>query len=133
MEFDHSRPIYEQIVEEFKKKLIRNDLKPGGKIPSQRELAQEIKVNPNTVQRAYREMEHEGITETLRGKGTFIVEDHKMIRRFKREMAEKALSGFVQEIEALGYSKEEIPALIREYIQNQEEREDWGKKDRGTE
>lgn len=119
MEFDHSRPIYEQIVEEFKKKLIRKDLKPGGKIPSQRELAQEMKVNPNTVQRAYREMEYEGMTETLRGKGTFIIEDDKMIRRFKKEMAEKALSGFVLEIEALGYTKEEIPSLVREYIQNQ--------------
>ncbi len=126
MEFDHSRPIYEQIVEEFKKKLIRKDLKPGGKIPSQRELAQEIKVNPNTVQRAYREMEQEGITQTLRGKGTFIIEDHNMIRRFKREMAEKALSGFLEEIEALGYGKEEIPSLIREHLQDQKNRGDRG-------
>ncbi len=129
MEFDHSRPIYEQIVEEFKKKLIRKDLEPGGKIPSQRELAQEIKVNPNTVQRAYREMENEGMTQTLRGKGTFIIEDGSMIRCFKKEMAEKALSGFLQEIEALGYDKEEIPSLIQAYIRAQENREE----DRGTE
>jgi len=126
MEFDHSRPIYEQIVEEFKKKLIRKDVEPGEKIPSQRELAQEIKVNPNTVQRAYREMENEGITQTLRGKGTFIVEDRRMIRRFKKEMGQKTLNRFLEEIEALGYKKEEIPSLVQDYIQDQEDRKDSG-------
>ncbi len=129
MEFDHSRPIYEQIVEEFKKKLIRKDLEPGGKIPSQRELAQKMKVNPNTVQRAYREMENEGMTRTLRGKGTFVIEDHGMILRFKREMAEKALGNFLEEIEALGYDKAEIPLLIRDYIRAREDKEE----DSGTE
>ncbi|NBG87962.1 GntR family transcriptional regulator [Isachenkonia alkalipeptolytica] len=126
MEFHHSRPIYEQIVEEFKKKLIRKDVEPGEKIPSQRELAQEIKVNPNTVQRAYREMENEGITQTLRGKGTFIVEDRRMIRRFKKEMGQKTLNRFLEEIEALGYKKEEIPSLVQDYIQDQEDRKDSG-------
>lgn len=118
MEFDHSRPIYEQIMEVFKKKLVRKELRPGDKMPSQRELAQKIKVNPNTVQRAYREMELEGMTQTVRGRGTFIVEDDQMIDHYKKEMAEKALSKFVQEIEALGYEKEEIPVLIRKYIEN---------------
>lgn len=118
MEFDHSRPIYEQIMEVFKKKLVRKELRPGDKMPSQRELAQKIKVNPNTVQRAYREMELEGMTQTVRGRGTFIVEDDQMIDRYKKEMAEKALSEFVQEIEALGYEKEEIPPLIQEYTEN---------------
>ncbi len=119
MEFDHSRPIYEQIMEAFKKKLVRKELMPGDKMPSQRELAQKIKVNPNTVQRAYREMELEGMTQTVRGRGTFIVEDGQMIDHYKKEMAEKALSEFVQEIEALGYEKEEIPVLIRNYIEKQ--------------
>jgi GntR family transcriptional regulator len=64
-------------------------------------------------------MEQEGTAHTLKGRGTFIREDYDMIRRFKNEMAEKALKAFVLEVEALGYNKEEIPSLIRDYLRNQ--------------
>ena len=67
LNFDSSRPIYLQMVDEVKKALVRGELSPGDKIPSLKERAQMSKVNPNTVQRAYQEMERERLTETLRG------------------------------------------------------------------
>ncbi|MGI6102343.1 MAG: GntR family transcriptional regulator, partial [Bacillota bacterium] len=64
---DVSRPIYQQMIDEVKRAIARGELKPGDKLPSHRDMAQEIRVNPNTVQRAYREMEQGGLVQTLRG------------------------------------------------------------------
>jgi GntR family transcriptional regulator len=69
MDFDTAQPIYRQIIDDYKKKLIRGELKGGDRIPSQREYADMVKVNPNTVQRAYREMEAMKMVETVRGQG----------------------------------------------------------------
>ncbi len=115
MNFNPSKPIYEQIIDEFKKKMVRGELQPDDKMPSQRDLAQQLKVNPNTVQRAYREMEHQGMTETQRGQGTFVANDTEKIRELKDEMAKKTLENFIQEIQDLGFSQEDIPILIEKY------------------
>ena len=72
-----------------------------------------VQVNPNTVQRAYREMELMGITETLRGQGTFITQDPERLAAIRREMAGRALVGFVQEMRALGYGRDEMIELVR--------------------
>jgi len=66
------------------------------------------------VQRAYREMEQLGITETLRGQGTFVTQDAGLVDSVRREMAERALVSFVQEMNALGYGCEEMVELVRE-------------------
>lgn len=108
LEFDPSKPIYQQIIDEFKRAVARGDLSPGDRIPAQRELAQMAGVNPNTVQRAYREMEQLGIVETLRGQGTFIRRDLTALASIREEMAELAVDNFVEEMRGLGFGDWDI-------------------------
>lgn len=68
-------PIYEQIIESIKEQVVKGVLSPGEKLTSVRELAKDMTLNPNTIQKAYQELERQGIICTLRGKGTFICED----------------------------------------------------------
>lgn len=114
VDFDASRPIYQQVIAEIRKAVARGELKPGSKIPSQREMAQILRVNPNTIQRAYREMEQSALVETLRGQGTFIKDNPSLFREIRREMTEEALNHFLDEMHSLGFSDEEILSLIEE-------------------
>lgn len=114
LKLDQGSPIYQQIIDEFKRSIARGELEPGDRIPSQRELATMIRVNPNTVQRAYREMEQERIAETLRGQGTFICDDPVLVGRIRREMADRALFSFVQEMRSLGFTRDDMMRLVGE-------------------
>lgn len=120
IDFNAAYPIYEQVIEEIKKELVRGDLKAGAKLPSQRKLAKQIDVNPNTVQRAYREMEQRGLVETKRGKGTFIKEDDKVLTAVKKDMAESAVEKFIEEMVSLGFNKEDIIKKINDYLKRRE-------------
>lgn len=120
MEFNASQPIYKQIIDDFKKKLIRGELKEGDKIPSQREYAEQVRVNPNTVQRAYREMESMNMVETLRGQGTYISISADRLEEIKMEMAVNLVNHFISEMESLGYSREDMSKIL---MQEQSQRE----------
>ncbi|MEW9123348.1 MAG: GntR family transcriptional regulator [Thermotaleaceae bacterium] len=121
MEFDNSKPIYLQIIDSIKKQLIRGELKPGDKILSQREFAQSLKVNPNTVQRAYREMERVCLVETIRGQGTFVCERKGMLEEIQDEMADRILRNFLQEMYSLGFEKDKIIELVAKWQKQMEE------------
>lgn len=112
MDYDKSRAIYKQIIEDFQKQLVRKELGPGDKIPSQREYAQQVRVNPNTVQRAYQELERSGLVATIRGQGTFIQADEAMIDEIRQQMADNLLDHFLEEMSSLGYSEDEIQAML---------------------
>ncbi len=112
MDFDNSQPIYKQIIDGYKKQIIRGELRQGDKIPSQREYAEKVRVNPNTVQRAYREMESMQMVETVRGQGTFIQANEAARASFREEMAEALLCYFISEISSLGYSSEEAIQML---------------------
>ena len=114
--FDAAKPIYEQIIEEIKKMVVRGELEPGDKLPSQREMARKVEVNPNTIQRAYREMENMKLVETKRGLGTFIKEDNKVIKSVTKEMANKAVGKFVDQMKSLGFKEQEILDFVTEEI-----------------
>lgn len=118
LNFDTTKPIYEQIIDYIKKMIVRGELKPGDKLPSQRELARKIEVNPNTIQRAYREMEILELVETRRGMGTFVKEDESMVITMKIEMAREAVSRFLEEMNSLGYTEEEIVKFINNELVN---------------
>ena len=113
IDFNASKPIYEQVIDEIKKQIARGEIKPGDKLPSQRELAKDIQVNPNTVQRAYREMEILDLVETKRGRGTFIKEDDKVIKEINEQMAHSAVEKFITEMVSIGFEKEEIINLLK--------------------
>lgn len=108
MSFDPSRPIYRQIIVGYLKKIIRGDLKLGDKIPSQREYAELAQVNPNTVQRAYREMEQQEIVETVRGQGTFVKISDLHLEQSKTEMAREYVRQYLLEMRELGFNDQEI-------------------------
>ncbi|NMB19978.1 MAG: GntR family transcriptional regulator [Firmicutes bacterium] len=113
MDFTTSTPIYLQIIEEFKRQIVTGLLKPGDKVPSQRDLAAQIKVNANTVQRAYREMEILGLVETLRGQGTFVCQSDQIVEETKSEMLTNLVDEFVRSVRALGLSQEAIMEVLK--------------------
>ncbi len=108
MEFDTNVPIYFQVIQEIKKEIINGSRKLGDKLPSSRELAVLYKINPNTANRIYREMELSGLCFTKRGLGTYITEDETMLKQIRVELADKLMDDFVQGMRLLGLSREEI-------------------------
>ena len=99
--FDHDRPIYTQIIEQIKLFIASGEYSAGGKLPSVRELAQEAGVNPNTMQRAFSELESEGWVFANRTSGRFIME---------------AVKAFLDSMKKIGYSKEKTIDLIKKSI-----------------
>ncbi|MFN2341473.1 MAG: GntR family transcriptional regulator [Halanaerobium sp.] len=123
IDFNAAYPIYEQVIEEIKKEIVRGELKAGDKLPSQRKLARKIDVNPNTVQRAYREMEQRGLVETKRGRGTFIKDDQQVMIEIKKEMAETAVIDFIEEMISLGFNRENILKKVESNLKGREDNE----------
>ena len=115
MEYNTASPIYLQVINELKKRMVKGELKPGEKMPSNRELAVLFKVNQNTAARIYREMESMGLCYTKRGIGTFVSEEDDMISGLKKEMAEELVRNFMQEMEDLGFQKGDIIDQIADY------------------
>ena len=111
-EFDPNIPIYIQIVNATKQAIVSGTLKQGDRLTSVRERAETLTVNPNTVQRAYQELEREGICETRRGTGTFIVERENLIEVLKNEMSRTVLRNFIDGMGALGFAPDEIKAAL---------------------
>ena len=119
MEYNSNAPIYMQVMRELKKQMIKGELKPGQKMPSNRDLAVLFKVNQNTAARVYREMENEGCCYTKRGIGTFVSEEEEMFENLKKEMAGELLRNFIHEMEDLGYQKDDIISQIEDYKEEQ--------------
>ena len=115
-QFDPAIPIYRQIMDEISGQIISGKLKAGGQLPSVRELAQTFQVNPNTIARAYRELEREGIVFTRRGQGTFVSEEEGIFVTLKRERAEAIIASFFREMSSLGFSRQESLAWAQESI-----------------
>ena len=112
--FDPAIPIYLQIMERIKEQIVSGERRPGSKVESVRELAHQMAVNPNTMQRAFAELERAGLLYTERTSGRFITEDKERILRIKRESACKIIGDFVKNMENLGFSKEEMIQMLRE-------------------
>lgn len=120
MEYSAGAPIYLQVINELKKKMVKGELKPGEKMPSGRDLAVEYKVNQNTAARIYREMEMQGWCFTRRGIGTFVSEEENMFQDLKKEMASELLKNFMHEMSGLGYRKDDIIDQIADYKEDGE-------------
>ncbi|MBQ3533436.1 MAG: GntR family transcriptional regulator [Oscillospiraceae bacterium] len=110
LDYRDSRPIYEQVRDGLRKLMVTSVLRPGDKLPSVRSLAVELAINPNTIQRAYSQLEAEGYLLSVSGKGTFVAElqNQNLLRR--RELEEK-LRPLCQELRSLGMTAEEWAAV----------------------
>lgn len=113
MEFNNNMPIYIQVADDIKRKLVTGEIKIGGKLPSNSELAVMYKVNPNTVQRIYKYLELEGICYTKRGLGTFVMEDESLVERIKSGMMDSIVSEFMSKMYSLNFTKEQILDIIQ--------------------
>lgn len=112
-DFSREKPIYSQLVDRICGDILKGNIQLGDKLPSVREFAVESGVNVNTVQRVYKELEAMGITETRRGQGTFITTNDEKIHTLREGMKEQLANQFLSSIEALGFTKEEMVALIQ--------------------
>ena len=110
-----SRPIYEQIRENLLKLITTGVLPPNEKLPSVRELAADLAINPNTIQRAYRELENEGYIYKVSGRGTF-VSDTADIGRSRREELFSGIENSIRELRAISVPDETILARIRDFL-----------------
>ncbi len=108
--YQDKRPIYEQIVEKFRTLVVRGVLKPDDKIPSVRSLAIDLSINPNTIQKAYQELERQGFIYTVKGRGNFVSAKDKWMADESAETL-GALHDSVRKLMALGMSTD---AIIRE-------------------
>ncbi|MDP4179263.1 MAG: GntR family transcriptional regulator [Bacillota bacterium] len=115
-EFDDKLPIYIQIMNIIKRDIVMKKLKEGDKLPSVREMSASLKVNPNTMQRVYQELEREGITTTQRGIGTFVTCNEKMISNIKIEMAKEIIETFIGGMKNLGFEENEIIQIIEKNV-----------------
>jgi len=113
MEYHNNLPIYVQIKDFIKKDIVKKKILLGEKLPSTREMALKLKVNPNTIARVYKELEQEKITFTKRGLGTFITEEEVILNELKNIMANKIIKDFFNGMYDLGYSKEEILEMLK--------------------
>lgn len=116
MKFNDNLPIYIQIMDYIKIRIITKEFKEGDKLPSVRELSTKLKVNPNTIQRSYHELEREDLVFTQRGMGTFITEDKETINKLQITMASNLVEEFIKDMKVLGFNPEEIIDLINKEI-----------------
>ena len=113
VEFDNQSPIYLQIVNDLKAKIAIGRISCSDRLPSVREMAKEFGVNPNTMQRVYRRLEQDGVCFSNRGTGTFVRDDKSLVSRLRQEMGDRLVENFMQDMEKIGYSGEEIEHVVK--------------------
>lgn len=112
--FDNERPIYIQLVELIRIEIVSGKFKKGERIPSVRELALMMKVNPNTMQKALNELENQKLIYTERTNGKFVTEDEKLIQNIKKELAKEKVNNYLDSMNSIGISFEESLKYLQE-------------------
>lgn len=116
-ELDSGQPIFKQIVDRIRMDIVSGKYQPGERMASVRELAAEAAVNPNTMQRAFAELERMGLVYSRRTSGRFITEDQEMILALRRDIAREKVKLFFESMGRLGFSREETLALVDRYME----------------
>lgn len=109
---DSDRPIYAQLVELIKTDIVSGVYSPGARLPSVRELAATAAVNPNTMQKAFAELERTGLIITMRTSGRIVTEDTTMINETRKELAMEQVNQFLTQMSKLGFDTNEIIELL---------------------
>lgn len=117
--FNSRDPIYLQVIDYFRKQLVSDELVLGEELPSRRQIARQLGINPNTVQRAFSEMEELKWIYTEPNRPSRVTEDSAMIQKLKQEFVEEAVKEFVASIQTINITYEEISELIANEIENQ--------------
>lgn len=111
-DLDADRPIHAQLVERIQMQIVSGQYPAGGKLPSVRELAAVAAVNPNTMQKAFAELERSGLIITQRTNGRTVTEDQQKIRDIKEALAQEHVNNFFTKMKELGYTEQEAIELL---------------------
>ena len=114
LDLKDSRPIYEQIVERLQELMMLGILEEDSQMPSVRNLAMELSINPNTIQRAYGELERKGYTYSVKGRGSFVGSIRKL-REAKKTELEGKLGGLVREAKTIGILRDEFVIMAGQF------------------
>src|SRR5690606_2104380 len=125
--FNKRDPFYVQVIRYFKKQIATGAFETGEEIRSRRELASKLKINPNTAQRAYKEMEEEGLIYTEGNNPSKVTKDIEKIASVRQEMIMEAVDAFVHAIRPINVSLDEVVGLIEAKL-NEEQPEQEGRK-----
>lgn len=111
-DLDSDRPIYAQLLERIQLQIVSGAYGPGDKLPSVRELAATASVNPNTMQKAFAELERSGLIITRRTSGRFVTEDTQMITQIRTDLAREEINAFILKMKGLGFDSQDIIRLL---------------------
>ena len=118
LDYRDRRPLYEQVVERFRELMFQGILKENEKMPSVRSLAMELSITPNTIQRAYVELERMGMIYSVKGKGSFVAEsNHELIKEEQLKQIEDALGTAIEKARQAGVSMDELKEMLQMLIE----------------
>ena len=132
IDYKDRRPIYEQVVEKMADLIVRGILEQDSQLPSVRSLATELSINPNTIQRAYAELERQGYIYSVKGRGSFVAENH-LIREQKRQEIYVKLRALTEDARRVGISMLEFQDQVIRYYGDVEGGEEDDRSDRTDE
>lgn len=112
--FDNERPIYIQLVELIRIDIVSGKYEKGSKLPSVRELALTMKVNPNTMQKALVELENEKLIYTERTNGKYVTEDEKKLEKTKKQLAQEKVNNYLNSMKSIGINYEDALSYLQE-------------------
>lgn len=107
-------PVYLQVIRHFKEQIAKGYFEPGQEIPSRRELASQLKINPNTAQRAYKEMEEQGLIYTEGNLPSCITKDEAVLKNVREELITEAVDVFLEAIQSINAPLPEVLELVKE-------------------
>ena len=123
IDYKSRKPIYEQIIDNMKQLVVSGALKRDEQIPSVRQLAQELAINPNTIQKAYAELERQGVIYSLKGRGSFVGSSLQELRNIQQNERLEELAALSKELYQLQVPQEELYLVIQQVYKQQKEDE----------
>mgnify|MGYP003467022278 FL=1 len=114
MNMNHREPVYVQVIRHFKEQMAKGNFAPGQEIPSRRDLANKLKINPNTVQRAYKEMEEQGLIYTEGNLPSRITKNEQVLHAVREELIVEAVDNFITSIRSIQLPLDEVLDLLKE-------------------
>ena len=121
LNYRDARRIYEQVRDGLRRLIVSGAIADGEKLPSVRELAAEAGINPNTVQRAFSELEREGLIYTQRATGKYVTENADEIKSARQALAKTQVAEFLSNMQSLGYSVGDVIVLLQSFNESEEE------------
>ncbi|SEQ36266.1 GntR family transcriptional regulator [Piscibacillus halophilus] len=114
IQFNNRDPVYVQVVRHFKNQIAKGFLQPGQAIPSRRELANQLKINPNTAQRAYKEMEEEGLIKTEKNQPSRVTSNESILQDLRDELIIQAVNEFVTSVKSINVPLDDALTLVKQ-------------------